>query len=204
MVQSAGDRGRRVARLWWIASVPIAVIGIRALALGDARPEGGKVLDSHLVDHVHFALGGVALLTGLVAIHPRVSSRRPRLHRNCGRIYAVAVLGSGLAALLMATEAIGGPVAHAGFGALALLWLATTAAGVREARGRRFTRHRRWMVRSYALCLAAVTLRVLLPTLAATLDDFETAYRITAWGCWVPNLLLAEGWLARRPTGRGT
>ncbi len=51
---------------------------------------------------------------------------------------------------------------------------------------------RRWMIRSYAMILAAVTLRIHLPILAAYFQGFEPAYQIVAWSCWVPNLLVAE------------
>ena len=53
------------------------------------------------------------------------------------------------------------------------------------------------MIRSYAMILAAVTLRIELPLLAMWLQGFAPAYRIVAWSCWVPNLLVAE-WIARR------
>ncbi|GAB4428835.1 MAG: hypothetical protein OHK0039_47410 [Bacteroidia bacterium] len=53
---------------------------------------------------------------------------------------------------------------------------------------------------SYAACFAAVTLRLWLPILTALLGDFLPAYRIVAWLCWVPNLLVALAviWWQRR------
>ena len=48
------------------------------------------------------------------------------------------------------------------------------------------------MVYSYAACFAAVTLRLWLPFLIAVFHDFETAYVIVAWLCWVPNLIVAN------------
>ena len=47
------------------------------------------------------------------------------------------------------------------------------------------------MIYSYAACFAAVTLRIWLPLLIVSLGDFITAYRIVAWLCWVPNLMVA-------------
>jgi hypothetical protein len=53
--------------------------------------------------------------------------------------------------------------------------------------------HQRWMIRSYALAFAAVTLRIYMPFMQALMDmDFIDAYRIVAWLCWVPNLMVAE------------
>jgi hypothetical protein len=53
------------------------------------------------------------------------------------------------------------------------------------------------MIRSAALTLAAVTLRIYLPIGSATVG-FEASYPIICWLAWVPNLMLAE-WILRRP-----
>ncbi|MBX7126969.1 MAG: DUF2306 domain-containing protein, partial [Cyclobacteriaceae bacterium] len=58
-------------------------------------------------------------------------------------------------------------------------------------------RHREAMIYSYAACFAAVMLRVWLPVLSIALGAFDPAYRIVAWLCWVPNMLVAI-WLVRR------
>ena len=52
------------------------------------------------------------------------------------------------------------------------------------------------MTRSYALCLAAVTLRLYLPSSLAAGVAFGTAYPVIAWLCWVPNVLVAEWMIA--------
>lgn len=51
--------------------------------------------------------------------------------------------------------------------------------------------HREWVVRSYALIFAAVTLRIYMPIFEVTRGEF-TGYARVAWLCWVPNILLAE------------
>jgi hypothetical protein len=58
------------------------------------------------------------------------------------------------------------------------------------------TRHRRWMVRNFALTFAAVTLRLYLPASAGAGLGFGPAYAAIAWLCWVPNLVVAE-WIVR-------
>ena len=52
------------------------------------------------------------------------------------------------------------------------------------------------MTRNFALTFAAVTLRLQMPLLAMGFGE-EMGYRIVAWSCWIPNLLVAE-WLVRR------
>ncbi len=53
------------------------------------------------------------------------------------------------------------------------------------------------MTRSYALTLAAVTLRIWLPMSQVAGIPFADAYQVVAWLCWVPNLVVAE-WLIIR------
>jgi hypothetical protein len=64
-------------------------------------------------------------------------------------------------------------------------------------RSANFGLHREWMIRSYALCLAAVTLRLYLPLAALGGIPFEEAYPAIAWLCWVPNLVAAEWFFVR-------
>jgi hypothetical protein len=100
--------------------------------------------------------------------------------------------------LLLAPHAFGGLVSRLGFGTLAVLWLATGAMALRTARRRDFAGHRRWMIRNFALTLAAVTLRFYLPAGFLARLPFEVTYPAIAWLCWVPNLLIAEAWLRRK------
>ncbi|HRW75900.1 MAG TPA: DUF2306 domain-containing protein, partial [Saprospiraceae bacterium] len=94
--------------------------------------------------------------------------------------------------------ATGGWIACLGFTLLALAWLITTWTAWRRILVRNTEAHRRWMMRSYALTFAAVTLRLWLPLFTGAFGmDFIPAYQIIAWLCWVPNLLVGE-WMIRR------
>lgn len=146
---------------------------------------------------LHVVFGPLALVTGALNFRHAIRRARPALHRRIGELYLLSALMTGVAGGWLAPFADAGPIAQAGFGTLALATFATTAIAYREVRARRFREHRRWMIRSYALILAAVTLRFELPLLAMSLGAFEPAYRIIGWACWVPNLLLAE-WIVRR------
>ena len=95
----------------------------------------------------------------------------------------------------MAGYAYGGAVTKLGFGGLGVALLTTTAMALFEIRRGNVAAHREWIIRSYALMFAAVTLRIELPLLIANLGGFDPAYRIVAWLCWVPNLLFAEVWV---------
>lgn len=145
---------------------------------------------------LHAVGGSLALLAGPFQFLR--SPTRGRWHRGLGYVYLTGVLAGGVSGLALAPTAFGGPVSHLGFGTLAALWLATGALAWRRAVARDFDAHRRWMVRNFALSLAAVTLRFLLPGSMAAGVPFELAYPAIAWLCWVPNLLVAE-WRYVRP-----
>ncbi|PTD22518.1 DUF2306 domain-containing protein [Sphingomonas fennica] len=147
--------------------------------------------------YVHAGFGAVALGVGFIQLNPAIRSASYGLHRWLGRAYATAAILGGAAGLYLAPYADTGPIAATGFGLLAVLTMLTTAAGWIAIRSRRVAAHRRWMIRSYALIFAAVTLRIELPLLIMAFGDFVPAYRIVAWLCWVPNLLAAEWWLRR-------
>ena len=82
---------------------------------------------------------------------------------------------------------------------LALCWVGTTWVAYLQIRRGNVDVHRAWMVRSYALTLAAVTLRIEIPLFLLSGISFEEAYPVIAWLCWVPNLLVAEWLIIARP-----
>ncbi len=100
----------------------------------------------------------------------------------------------------MATVSSEGWPTHFGFGILAVLWFVTGLQAYRMVRNGNIEAHRQWMIRNFALTLAAVTLRIYLPLALAVLHwPFRPSYIAISWLCWVPNLLIAE-WMVRRQT----
>lgn len=149
---------------------------------------------------LHMLGGGVALLLGPWQFRPGWRGARSAGHRWIGRSYLTAVLVSGVSGLWLAQVAQTGMVAVLGFGGLAVAWLVTGTMAYLRVRAHRYQDHRQWLVRNYALTLAAVTLRIYLPLSLGNGIPFETAYPIIAWAAWVPNLVVAEWWLMRRPS----
>lgn len=146
-----------------------------------------------LAFYTHIFLGGIALISGFSQFFKKLRIKYLALHRNMGKIYIIAVLLSGTAGLAIAFFATGGLIPSLGFGALAILWLYTTVKAYTSIRNKDIQKHQQWMIRSYALCFAAVTLRLYLPLFLGVLEmEFIPAYTIIAWLCWVPNLLVAE------------
>jgi uncharacterized membrane protein len=144
------------------------------------------------------ALGGaLAMLAGPLQLLPPFRERHWTFHRRMGWIYCAAVLLGSVAALRLTVNAQTGRAAAAGFFCLGLAWLISTALAVNFIVRGNSARHRRWMIRSYALTAAAITLRVYLPLSLLLKFDYSIAYPAIAWLCWVPNLLAVELYLRR-------
>lgn len=142
--------------------------------------------------YLHISLGGLALLIGWTQFVKSIRRKNISLHRNLGKVYLIAVLFSGFSALFISYFATGGIIASLGFACLAIIWLYTSMRAFLEVKNQSIRKHQKFMIYSYAACFAAVTLRIWLPILSALFQDFETAYRIVAWLCWIPNMLVAK------------
>jgi uncharacterized membrane protein len=147
---------------------------------------------------VHIYIGGFALIIGWPQFIKRFRNKNLNFHRLIGKLYLVAILLSGCAGLYIGFYAEGGWVAKLGFIGLAISWLYTSSRAYFSIRKLEIDAHKRWMIRSYALTFAAVTLRIWLPMFQYGFGmEFISAYVIIAWLCWVPNVLWAE-WYVRR------
>jgi hypothetical protein len=184
----------RTALLWFLA-LGVAVFSWRFMVGGVEATMGVVAYHAQLrpiafFAHVTFAPVALALVP--FQLWQGLRQDRPAIHRLLGRIYGIAILISGVGGVWLAATTQAGPVAALGFGTLAVLWLGTTGWGISLAmRGDRVA-HRRWMIRSIALTLAAVTLRLQIPASMMLDIPFDTAYPAIAWLCWVPNLIVAE------------
>ena len=186
-------------------SAGVALYSYRYLAgIGLGGP-GGGLGNPYAMPWLPLHAGGAAtaLLVGSLQFLPRLRSVKGA-HKWLGRVYAAGCIVGGLAGLRLAFGSTAGPIAGLGFGTLALLWLFATTQAWRFARERRFDDHRRWMIRSFAMTFAAVTLRLYLPIAPMLGYDFVDGYRLTAWSSWIPNLIVAELWMRRRFAQRVT
>lgn len=147
---------------------------------------------------LHLTGGVAAIVLGAFQLNTRLRSKYLPAHRWLGRIYVVSVIVGGTAGLALATKSTGGLVTHFGFGMMAVCWVGSTLMAYRYIRAKNVSAHRDWMLRSYALTLAAVTLRVYLGISQAYGMDFVTAYQAISWMCWVPNLLIVEWFVIDR------
>lgn len=146
----------------------------------------------------HILFGGLALLVGWVQFNKEFRNSNLSRHRIIGKIYIIAVMISGTCGVYIGFYATGGLISSIGFICLGVLWLFTTYKAYWAAKNNDIDLHQGFMIYSYALCFAAVTLRIWLPTLTFIFGDFTIAYRIVAWLCWVPNLVFAFFWVRKK------
>ncbi|HYL62225.1 MAG TPA: DUF2306 domain-containing protein [Candidatus Methylomirabilis sp.] len=152
---------------------------------------------------LHAFCGAIALLAGPLQLLPAFRERHWTFHRRMGWIYCGAVLAGSLAALRLAWHAQTGRIASAGFFLLGVAWLISTALALRFILRGNTARHRRWMIRSYSLTAAAITLRLYLPLSFLPHFSYAVVYPAIAWLCWVPNLIAAEIYLHQAAESAG-
>ena len=191
------DMSRRERNVWLVMTalaLIIAAYGFALFFVVQARPPflRGRTDMFGLAVPLHFVGGAVALAAGAFQLNGTLRSRRIQLHRILGRIYVASVLIGAVSGLRLAIASQGGMLAHVGFGLLACAWLFTTIRGFLRIRSGNDIDHRAWMIRSYSLTFAAVTLRIYVPLSLAVGIPFEVAYPAIAWLCWVPNIIIAE------------
>lgn len=193
MVKSAAQASRFI--LLWLLCPLIALATARVLFGGVAEMMDGFVYHAELRPIAffgHIILASVAL--ALVPFQFWQGLRRARLevHRWIGRIYGLSIVVAGIAGLWLAVTTHSGAVAASGFALLAIAWVGATVYGIMLATQHRISDHQRWMIRSAALTIAGVTLRLQLGLGAAGGYSYEDMVGFLGWSCWVPNLIVAE------------
>lgn len=145
--------------------------------------------------YIHVFSSPFVILSGLLQFNKKLLYSKPKIHRTLGKIYIGAVLFiSGPAAFVMSLYANGGRITQFSFTLLSILWVLFTFLAYQKIRKKNIQSHVKWMIRSYALTLSAVTLRFyayLFDVFNIDLPPRET-YTILAYISWIPNLILAE------------
>ncbi len=146
--------------------------------------------------YIHIFTAIFALIIGPFQLFIKPTHTRRRWHRLFGYGYVFSIVVSGIVSVYLSLFATGGWISSLGFMSLDVLWVGTTITATRKIMAKDIHAHKEWMLRSYALTFSAVTLRIFLAPLAILLGDFEAAFRVVAWLCWIPNLLVMEAIIA--------
>ena len=144
--------------------------------------------------NLHILFSILILIAGLTQFSNYVLKKQKRLHKIMGYVYVFDVLLiAGPSGLIMAYYANGTTLAKSSFIILSLLWIAFTAFAIIKIYKKDLIEHQKWMIRSYALTLSAISLRLM----ALIFPHFfhlsaHTEYATIAWLSWTINLVIAE------------
>lgn len=194
--------------IFWLAAIPLIYASYLLLLLSlpylAFKPGVEFLKTKQFVYHLpwyrwsfytHVFSSIVLVLSGFVQFNRTWLKEYPKLHRITGIVYVIVVLLlSGPSGWIMSLYANGGIAAQTSFLTLSTLWWLSTLIAYITVRKHHYERHFRWMTRSYALTLSAVTLRFyayLFDLFGVNLDPITT-YTILAYISWIPNLILAE------------
>ncbi|MEM6892786.1 MAG: DUF2306 domain-containing protein [Bacteroidota bacterium] len=155
----------------------------------------GEIVNSllyRIMFFLHVVFGSIALLVGPWQFIKRLRSKLMRFHRFLGKIYVVSSLIGGFAGFCISFFATGGPIGKLGFAIAGILWFVLTYIAYRRVIDGDILSHEKWMIFSFAMTFAAVTLRVWLGVLIGVFGlSYINAYMTVAWLSWMPNLLVA-------------
>ncbi|MGM0422461.1 MAG: DUF2306 domain-containing protein [Pseudomonadota bacterium] len=153
---------------------------------------------------LHIAFSLLALVMGPWLFNTTLRKKYPDLHRKLGKFYVLGCFFGAITVFPLAIRNIAGPIAHIGFGMMAVLWFLVTYYAYTAILNKDFIAHRRWMMRSYAMTFAFIhvniTFSFFLPYATLSLQGVQAFQSMVSWQV---NLLLVEVYLAATShTGR--
>ena len=191
-----------------LGTVPVIAGSLRLVELSGGTatlPSDARYAASPVPVVVHIVCATVFAVLGAFQFAPRFRRRRPGWHRRAGRILVVAGLGVALSALWLNAFFPNASAAREVLYPLRLVFgvamVITIVLGAVAARRRDITRHRAWMIRSYAIGLVAGTQVFTLGLGGAILGHGPLTTALLMGAAWGINLAVAE-WAIRRPTSR--
>jgi uncharacterized membrane protein len=191
-----------------LSALPVAAGVLRLLQLGGGPavvPADDRFSGVPVALLVHIAGAAVYALAGALQFLPRFRTRHPGWHRRAGRVLAVAGLAVAVSALWLT---LGYPP-KPGTGTVLLVLRLTFASamvaslvlGVGAARRHDVAAHRAWMIRAYAIGVAAGTQAFTGGVGEAVFGTGVLTSDLATSAGWVINLAVAE-YAIRRPSRR--
>ena len=205
----SGPGWRMLVALLVLSLIPLVsgVLRLVEIAGGpELLPANPRIAASPAPLVLHVAAAALYAVLGAFQFSARLRRRRPGWHRRSGRVAAVAglvVAGSGIWMTLFYSGAPGGVLLWA----VRLLVSSLTAAfiilGFTAIRRRQVHAHRAWMIRAYALAVAAGTQAFTEGIGEAVLGVNDLSKALSLSAAWVINAAVAEWAIRRRGSGRG-
>lgn len=142
---------------------------------------------------IHITLAIIALITGPLGVMKAIRVKSIHVHRWNGRVYVLSILFNFIPGVYVSLFATGGWLSTIGFLILNTLWLATTILGYLYIKRRNMILHSYWMMRSFFLSFANMTIYILVAITHNLMNfSYGHSYTVAVWLCWMINLLLAE------------
>ena len=211
--------GRVISRtVWAVLAVLIVIVLVfagRRVATDWPNVAAGTVPPASSFDHsyalhpvlayAHILLGVVYLAGAPLQLSRRFRERHFTAHRRMGRVLLPAGIATGIFAIIFGgLFSFGGPLevsATVLFGCYFVVALSTAFLAIR---GGDVTRHRRWMIRAFAIGVGVGTIRIWMGLfLASGLLSFRDSFGVAFWLAFVLHALAAEAYLWIRPSARG-
>jgi uncharacterized membrane protein len=144
--------------------------------------------------YVHISSSVLAIFVGVFQFSSYLYHQKPNFHRLLGKIYVFSILIlAAPSGLMISIHANGGLSSKVGFVIQSVLWFLTTLLALISIKKGDFQAHIKWTIRSYALTIAAMSLRTESYLMMYFLETrpIET-YATVTWLSWVGNLIVAE------------
>ena len=191
-----------------LSAIPLTAGALRLIQLGGGPaviPADHRFASFPLPLVVHILGAATYALVGILQFLPRFRRQFKSWHRRAGRIVALAGLLVAISAIWMTLFYQAQPGTGSVLFVLRLIFGPAMAAclvlGVSAARRRDITAHRAWMIRAYAIGLAAGSQAFTEGAGGAIFGTGPLVGDLAKGAGWVINLAVAE-WAIRRPTRR--
>lgn len=151
--------------------------------------------------YAHIAPGVVYLLIAPLQLSYRVRSRQWTWHRRLGRVAIAAGILSGVLGMVFGVFlSFGGPIQASAAVVFGTYLVTALALAYRFIRRGDVHRHRRWMIRAFAIGLAVGSIRLWVGFFAALdLLPLRDAFGPAFWLGFLTHAVAAELWLRWRP-----
>lgn len=165
--------------------------------------------------YLHIAPGMVYLFLAPLQLTRRFRTQHYTVHRRLGRVLLSCALVSGVLAMVFGLFYSWGGVLEASASLIFGAWfVACLVLAFRAIRAQDVIRHRRWMIRAFAVGVGIGTIRIwigIFTTLTIsrnggpeglTLPD-QLTFGLSFWLAFALHVAIGEWWLRRTPDARG-
>ncbi|GAA4276050.1 DUF2306 domain-containing protein [Aquimarina mytili] len=144
--------------------------------------------------YTHVIFSVFSLFAGFTQFSKTIRTKYTRIHRIAGWIYLVSILVfAAPSGLVIGYYANGGFWSQLAFCLLAVGWFWFSLQAILALRQKEYQKHQIFMIRSFALTLSAITLRLWKYLIVLVFQPRPMdVYQIVAWLGWVLNLIIAE------------